>query len=308
MPVRVILAGLGSLGRKVASAIERDSRLLLVGLVEPRRAGRAAHGLSIMGTLDEAPISSADVLVQTTVSNVEEAAPQIHAALAAGLAVVSSCEELHGATLPPGLGAKEAIDRAARGAGRAVIAAGVNPGFVLDALVLQLARAVRAPRAVRVERIVDLGRRRASLRHKMGVGLPAAAFDERPLGHVGLGLSARIVFAGLFGEPPEVVPVRRVPIVTRGRIVGIRERTVVRKGRSGPAVVAELRMQVGARPERDVIEIRGEPPVRCVFEGGLHGDAATVALLLRAAEDALLTEPGLASLALTAVLRSPPSR
>jgi len=50
-----------------------------------------------------------------------------------------------------------------------------------------------------------------------------------------------------------------------------------------PIVTLALRMQMDAT-SLDEIEIDGDPPIRCRFEGGIQGDRATVGLLLAAAK------------------------
>src|SRR5207244_12988074 len=92
-------------------------------------------------------------------------------------------------------------DEDARGAGVTFVATGVNPGFVMDRLPLQLAGAMVRVDGVRVERVVDAARRRGPLRAKVGEGLSVDEFRrgvaERRLGHVGLPASAALLARGL---------------------------------------------------------------------------------------------------------------
>ena len=64
------------------------------------------------------------------------------------------------------------------------------------------------------------------------------------------------------------------PIVRDGKSVGMDERLVAHAG-DRPVVTLALRMQMGAA-SLDEIEIDGDPPIRCRFEGGLQGDRALV--------------------------------
>ena len=109
-------------------------------------------------------------MFHTTVSRLTGAIPQIAPALAAGLDVVSTAEEL---TFPWGShpAAARRLDRMARAGGATVHGTGVNPGFVMDVLALVLTQAALDVRRVRVRRIVDAASRREQLRRKVGAGL-----------------------------------------------------------------------------------------------------------------------------------------
>ena len=52
-------------------------------------------------------------------------------------------------------------------------------------------------------------------------------------------------------------------------------------------------MTLGQDNPRDVIEIDGTPKTRLVFEGGVHGDIATAAVVVNAIPQLFRVTPGL---------------
>ena len=145
---RVILLGLGPIGRAVAREVIAAPDLTLVGVVDPAPAlaGRplaeiletkTARGLRVSPSLASVR-AKADVALHLAASRFPAAAPQITEAIGRGLHVVSTCEEMIAARWRWPKPAA-ALDRAARAKGVAVVATGVNPGFAMDLLPAALA-------------------------------------------------------------------------------------------------------------------------------------------------------------------------
>src|SRR3712207_4266787 len=160
---RVLLVGLGPIGAGVLRLVAERPGLALAGAVDmdPAKIGHDAGtvaglnrtlGVPVRSTPAEALADSpADVALLCTGSYLNSVAPQIEELIAAGLNVISTCEELaypsvHNAA------AGERLDRLARERGVRVLGAGVNPGFAFDALVLTLSAACRHVTGVRATR------------------------------------------------------------------------------------------------------------------------------------------------------------
>jgi 4-hydroxy-tetrahydrodipicolinate reductase len=312
---RVLVMGLGHIGRSAARALLGDPGIRLAGAIDaaPGIAGRSLEDvledprpgrLRVVPTLEEAP--RGEVLVLTTSSKLAEIAPQVQAAVKLGLHVVSSCEEL---ACPFGIDRPLAarLDRAARTAGVAVLGTGVNPGFVLDRFVLTLASATLNVERVVAERVVDLATRRLALREKTGVGRSpewfAAAVAAGAVGHVGLEASARLVAEGLGWSAGEYVE-RVTPVIARrrlrgpaydvpsGRVAGVRHQGVLLEA-GVPRVLLRLEMAVGAGNPHDAVLIEGPVPVRAEVPGGLPGEPCTIAALVRGITAVRRARPGL---------------
>jgi 4-hydroxy-tetrahydrodipicolinate reductase len=311
--IPVVVMGLGEIGRAIARSALATADLEIVAAVDPAHAGRPLEdlvgvpcpGIEIAADLEEvARAAQGGVVLHATGSRLDDVAPQIEAAVRAGLSVVSTCEELAYPWLSDEARA-DALDRLCADRGVVVIGTGVNPGFVLDRLPVFLSHVTGPVRRVRGARVVDLARRREALRRKAGVGLSEeefeAAAERGELGHVGLSESAVLVAKGCgleFDEVDEeiesIIAEEGSDLVAAGRVAGVRqvarvfleEREVVR---------LELDLHVGAEDPRDEVEIDAEPPIRVVVPGGIPGESATASAVVYAARAVGALSPGLAT-------------
>jgi len=100
-----------------------------------------------------------------------------------------------------------------------------------------------------------------------------------------------LVCAVALGWQVGPVEFSREPLVRNGTVVGIRE-----LASSVDVVERELSLELVFEldgEDEDLIEITGEPGCVVRVEGGLHGDAATVACTLHAAKVVSSLVPGL---------------
>src|SRR5262245_54492002 len=138
--------GLGPVGRCIALAASQHGELEIHAAVDrdPALAGRSLDEIApgarghptISPDLRQAlPVLRGGILLHATGSRLPEIAPQVLCAVEAGVAVVSTCPDLvYPWHAHPELA--HAIDQAASQACVAVLATGVNPGFVLDRLLV----------------------------------------------------------------------------------------------------------------------------------------------------------------------------
>jgi hypothetical protein len=290
--LQVALVGLGPIGVEIGRALAaRDDVELRAAVdLDPALDGKplservpgAPAGVRIGARLDGA-LAGVEVVALSTSSRFAQVARDLETAIDAGVHVASTCEELAAPVIDPARFA--ALDERARRAGVTVIGTGVNPGFVMDRLVLQLAGACVRVERVSVERVVDAARRRGPLRKKVGEGLTQAEFAvgaaERRIGHVGLRESAHLIARGLgwkldgYDETiaPEVGP--------DGRCLGLKQQAVGIVG--GEARIRlSLAMFVGAPEPRDRVILDGDPPLDVVIAGGTQGDRGTVGTMVNA--------------------------
>ena len=218
---------------------------------------------------------------------------QLLACLEAESCVVSTCEELsYPYRTYPELAAK--LDAAAKDWGVALVGTGVNPGYVLDKLIVTLAAESQRIDSVRGRRIVDGGKRRLPLQKKIGAGLSVEEFRERVAGgtikHVGLPESVAMVADSLNLPVDEitetiepVVATERVQTefltVEAGQAAGVHQ--IARGLAAGKELVnLELQMYVGAKDPADTVELMGHPNIRLVIPGGSPGDIATASVVV----------------------------
>ncbi len=289
----VVTVGLGGIGSLFLEAANRDPGIEVVALVDSLRGGEFIGDQEVLSDVKELPPGLADVAVVAAGSGFREIAPLLRQLMAVGVDIVSTCEELS----YPWFSAPELSDELcaeAVGLRRRILGCGVNPGFVMDALPLMLSSASLEPDTLSVRRYVNLARRRPQLRAKVGVGLAEARWlEESPLrgfGHRGLVESAYLCVLGI-GWNPESIDLSRFPIGHDGIVQGIREVVNVSCD-GGRRLFLELVFEMEGS-DRDSIEISGKPPIMVTFEGGLHGDDATVARMVHTAKEIGSMEFGL---------------
>jgi 4-hydroxy-tetrahydrodipicolinate reductase len=326
-PVRVVVLGTGQMGSGIVRLVLERPGLALVG-VHARRAARAgadaglAAGLAApLGLAIEADLPAlldrarAEVAIQATCSRLADAEGEISACVERGVHVVSIAEEM---AWPAAYDAAWAarLDRSAAERGVAVLGTGVNPGFVLDLLVIALSGACARVDAIRATRVNDLSPYGPTVLRTQGVGLAPEAFRAgiaagSVVGHVGFPASIAMI-AHALGWRIGRVEETREPIVARvrretafakvepGEVAGCLHRAVAyRDGRPAIELVhpQQIRPEAEGVETGDTLEIEGEPPLRVTSRPEIPGGAATIALAVNAIPRVLAAAPGLRSMA-----------
>lgn len=311
------------------AAARPDLEIWAVIDTDPNKIGRdagevaglsSALGVAVSGNAAATlRAAGARVALHSTVSSLERAEPQIAECLDAGLAVISTCEEL----VFPWRRHSEIADRLdalARERQVALLGAGINPGFMMDTLACALTGICSRVRGVDVRRVVDASTRREPLQRKIGAGLTPAQFRERVLAggvrHVGmlesLGLVAHALGWEMATEEETIEPIvagaevaSRFMRVAKGHVLGVHQ---VASGRTvlGETIRLELRMALGLPDAGDTITLDSDPPVSAVVRG-VQGDLSTAALAVNAIARVLAAPPGLRTMLdlPPAVCRSP---
>jgi hypothetical protein len=316
--VRVVQFGVGPIGASIARLMRQKASLEIVGAIDrdPAKAGRdlgevvraddAPWGIVISARAPAVLVSPVDVVVHCTSSYLEGVMDELLACLSAGCCVVSTCEELaYPFRKHPGLSAK--LDAAAKEEGVALVGTGINPGFVMDKLVLTLAAAAQRVDWAKAQRVVDASKRRLPLQKKIGAGMTPEEFRAQVaaglIKHHGLPESVAMVAAGL-GFALDDISETIEPIVAKetvktpflevapGQVAGVCQ--IARGTAAGEEkVFLELQMYVGAKHPADTIELRGDPNLTLTIPGGTHGDIATAAVAVNAIPAILAAPAGL---------------
>lgn len=315
--IRIIHYGIGPIGAAIASVVRKKPNAEIVGAIDidPVKVGKDLArvigleedwGIVVSDQAEQVLAQKADVIIHSTSSYLEEVTDQIIACVEAGSNVVSTCEELaYPFRKSPELAAR--IDQAARARGVTVLGTGVNPGFVMDKLVLTIAAVCQRVDAVRVTRVVDAAKRRLPLQKKVGAGLTVPEFQREVaagrIKHHGLPESTALIGAGLHIPLDEITetiePVVAEQDVTteylevkKGQVAGVKQ---VCRGLSGGVekIHLDLRMYVGAPEPIDRISLTGLPDISLVIPGGTHGDLATAAVVVNSIPLVQRAAPGL---------------
>lgn len=318
MKIKIAQFGLGTIGIETIRLAATKPWAEIVGGIDinPDLAGKSLadiagdpslRGAKVYRTLEELTArEKPDVIFHTAVSKTKDAYPQIEPMVRQGISVVSSCEELLFPQLrEPGLAAR--LDQACRDGGARVLGTGVNPGFVMDVIPVCLTGVCRRVTAVHVQRVVNASTRRGPLQKKIGSGLAPAEFerlfDAGKAGHAGLKESAALIAHCLGWTLTELTETCKAMVasqdirtqhveVKKGQCCGLHQ-TAVGKTGGDIRLTLDLKMYLEARNPHDACQVEGEPALSLMLDGGVAGDAATVASVVNAAPRVLRAPPGL---------------
>ena len=222
------------------------------------------------------------------------------------MVVVSSCEELsYPYQKEPKLAAR--LDRLAKQKGVTVLATGVNPGFLMDAWPLFMTAVCTEVKEVRVSRVRDASQRRIPFQEKVGAGKTRREFEalvkKGIIRHVGLPESVAMIAAGLGWQLDKITEIIK-PIVypkkvksdfitvTPGMVAGVKQ--VGHGWKKGKKLITlNFEGSIGAGKSYDSVSIKGSPNIEVIAKGGIHGDIATIAMLVNAIPRILDASPGL---------------
>jgi hypothetical protein len=318
--IRAIQYGLGPIGSAVARHIVERAGLKLVGGVDidPTKIGKDVAevigldyplGFAVVESLALAlAYTDADIVLHTTSSYFDLFKPQIIDILEAGLDIVSTAEELSFPWLTHPEAAAE-IDGVAKHVGRTVLATGVNPGFIMDSLPLNLTAICQRVDHIGVTRVINASARRGPFQAKIGSGITVDDFEAKMaagrMGHVGLPESVDMVFHTLgkrmvrYESSVEPVVANR-PVKTDyfevqpGQVMGLKQvaRAYTDEGEFlNLTFVAALESE----DEGDTIKITGKPDLEVRLRG-TNGDIATVAIAVNAIRRVKEAAPGLVTM------------
>ena len=316
--IRTIQYGIGPIGASIVKLLREKESVEIVGAIDsdPAKIGKdlaevvgatdGPWGVRVSGDAKGVLGQSADIVMHTTSSSLPKVMDQLLACLDVGSCVVSTCEELsYPYRTHPELAAK--LDNAAKESGVALVGTGVNPGFVMDKLVITLAAVSQRVDHVRALRVVDASKRRLPLQKKIGAGMTVDEFrakvKEGTIKHVGLPESVAMVADSLGLRVDEIretiepkVATDRIQTefltVEPGQAAGVHQ--IARGISEGQELIfMELQMYVGAKDPADTVELQGHPNISLVIPGGSHGDIATASVAVNSIPAILEAQSGL---------------
>jgi len=316
--IRAIQYGIGPIGASIAKLMREKQAIEIIGAIDtdPAKVGRdlgevagasdAPWGVKVSADADEVLGQAADVVMHTTSSSLPKVMDQLLECLAAESCVVSTCEELsYPYRTYPELSSK--LDTAAKEWGVALIGTGVNPGFVMDKLVITLGAVAQRIEHAKALRIVDASKRRLPLQKKIGAGLSVEEFRARvkegTIKHVGLPESVAMVADSLGLAVDEITETIEPKVATEkvvteflsveaGQAAGVHQ---IARGLAGgkELIYMELQMYVGAKDPADTITLTGHPNISLTIPGGSHGDIATASVAVNSIPVILSSPAGL---------------
>lgn len=326
-PIRVLVLGTGQMGTAIIRLLLQKTGLQLVGAY-----GRRAHrlgmdlgqaigldsplGIAIGADLDQlAEETRPDIAIQATCSTVTDALPEISTLLNHSINVISIAEEMvYPKQSSPAIA--EQLHWQAVKQGVSVLGTGVNPGFVLDLLVITLSGVCADIQSIKAQRVNDLSPYGPSVLTSQGVGMTPQAFQTGVnngtiVGHYGFKQSIRMITKAV-GWEIDAITETREPIVTSvqrktpfitvepGQVAGCNH-TAVAYSNEQPLITLLHPQQVLPQLEGiatgDSIEIKGTPDIKLSGSPEIPGGTATAAIAVNSIPRVLNAAPGLYTMA-----------
>ena len=325
--IMAVVLGTGQMGSGMIKLLLEKEGVGLVG-VFGRRAERAgtdvgeavglgrAIGVPVTGDLPKLlEATKPQVARQATCSKVVHATEEIMALLNHGANVVSIAEEMSYPAYESPRAAEE-IHALALEKGLTVVGTGINPGFVLDLLVIALTGVCFRVDSVTAKRVNDLSHYGPSVLTTQGVGITPEAFqngvqDGSVVGHYGFNESISMISKAL-GWKIDRIEQTREPIVSRvkretpfvkiepGLTAGCTHTATAYVG-DRPVIHLIHPQQVHPQLEDvetgDTIEIKGEPDISFSGSPEIPGGIGTMALAVNMIPQVINGAPGLKTMA-----------
>jgi 4-hydroxy-tetrahydrodipicolinate reductase len=318
--IKVVLYGVGAVGSLIAKALLEKRGLKIVGAVDIAKdkvdkdlgevlGFKKKLGVTVFSSVDKLfSATDADIAIHTTSSYLKDTYPQIASLIKHGVNVISTCEELSYPQYSEPKIAKE-LDALAKKHDVTVLGTGINPGFLMDTLVITLTAVCQQIEKIEAVRVMDAATRRLPFQKKIGAGLAVEEFRQKIeagqiTGHVGLEQSIAMIADALAwkldrikADPVEPV-IAKKPVksdfikVEAGKVAGLRQ--TARGFMAGKEVIVlDFQAYIGAREEYDAITITGIPTVKQKIQPCIHGDIGTVAMVINAIPKVLNAPAGL---------------
>lgn len=321
--IRVVLYGIGAMGSRIAKFLLQKEGVEIVGAIDIAEDKVGKDLGDVLGIRQETGVlvsrdpkkvlstARADVVIHATGSFLRDVYPQIAPLAEYGVSLISTCEELsYPYVAVPALAKK--LDALCTRYGVTFLGTGINPGFLMDTLVVTLTGMCQRVDRIKVERVMDASTRRLPFQKKIGAGLSVSEFrkkiDQKAItGHVGLEQSIGMIAAALQWKLDKVEVGLVEPVIARedvksdvvkvekGHVAGLRQRA---RGIVDhiDAINLDFQAYIGAKEEHDSIVIEGVPPINQRISPCVHGDLATVAVVVNAIPKVMNAAPGLTTM------------
>ena len=303
--IKVVEWGTGEMGQGLLKfVLDRPKDIELVGCVvtNPAKNGKTVGELlgrpcDVVMTTDFERVlaEKPDVVCINTQSNLNEIEPQVVPSVKAGCDVICIAEKL---AFPWASDPERAdmFDRLAKQHGVSILGTGINPGFMLDALIVMWSSICMRVDSIEASRVNDLSPFGPTVMTGQGVGTTVEQFekgvaDGSIVGHIGFPESIHLIAKALNWKIDEIVETRE-PIVTKverstphvkvsaGWVAGCKQ---VGKGYSNGELKIHLIHPQQIHPELadqgtgDYIKIVGDPNVNMANTPEIPGGKGTYA-------------------------------
>lgn len=320
---RVVLYGIGAIGSRIAKFLLEKEGVEIVGAIDiaKDKVGKDLGEVLGIGKRLGVVVSNdlkavfckacANIVVHATSSYLKDVYPQIAPLAKYGVNVVSTCEELsYPHVSEPELAKK--LDALGMKYGVTFLGTGINPGFLMDTLVVTLTGVCQKVNRIKVERVMNAATRRVPFQKKIGAGLTVKEFERKIrekaiTGHVGLEQSIGMIAGALKWQLDKIKVDPVKPVIAKKNVAS--EAIKVKRGQAAglkqsahgfvggeERITLDFQAYIGAEEEYDAVTIDGVPPIRQKISPCVHGDLATIAVIVNSIPKVVNAPPGLVTM------------
>jgi 4-hydroxy-tetrahydrodipicolinate reductase len=323
--VKVVIWGFGAMGRGMADMLLTKKGVEITGVCDlhPDLVGN-----SMFNALEEKQNDHPDVIVSNDIDSLldknncdlvllatdsytRKAFPKMVKIMEAGINVISTAEEMaYPQAQEPEL-AKE-LHKVAKDNGVTVLGTGINPGFIMDLLVVALTGVMTDVTHIEANRVNSLSPFGPAVMEEQGVGITLEEFNhgvetDTLAGHVGFAESVNMI-ADAIGVKLDKFQQQMAPIVTTidrkspygfakaGNVAGV---NMTGQGIIDNEVFIDMKHPQQIEPEMegthtgDYINIKGTPNVHMAITPEIDGGIGTIAMCVNMIPHVLNAKPGL---------------
>jgi hypothetical protein len=322
--IKVIIWGLGAMGKGMAEMLLSKKGIEIVGVIDiGEKLGRSMYDFLDVERGDREDIiiksyeevigeGGADIALIATNSFTKDVFPKIKYCLENKLNVISTAEEMaYPQAQEPELARK--IDRIAKKNGVTVLGTGINPGLIMDLLVITLTGACIDVDKIKAERVNNLSPFGPAVMEEQGVGITVDEFNRRVAeddlaGHVGFHESVSMIADALGWELDGKIEQTMEPIVSNvyrkapyaevepGNVAGCNM-----KGYGNVNGELKIKMihpqqvepQLEGIDTGDYITIEGTPNINMAIKPEIPGGIGTIAMCVNMIPHVINSRPGL---------------
>jgi 4-hydroxy-tetrahydrodipicolinate reductase len=318
--VKIVLYGVGAVGTMIAKFLLQKKGVEIVGAVDiaENKVGKDLGevlslekklGIKVSSDIDTIlEKAKPDIAIHTTSSFLKDTFPQLAAIVKHGVNVVSTCEELSYPQVSEPILA-EKLDTLAKNYDATVLGTGINPGFLMDTLVITLTAPCQRVERIIATRVMNAATRRLPFQKKIGAGLTIEEFKRRIetkqiTGHVGLEQSIGMIADALGWKLNKISVEAAEPVIAEkaveskdikvkaGNAAGLRQKA---KGfiKNNEVITLDFQAYIGAKEEYDAVKIEGVPNINQKIQPCVHGDLGTVAMVVNSIPKVINAPAGL---------------
>lgn len=323
--INVVIWGFGAMGKGMAEMLLTKKGVSITGVCDlhPDLVGKHLYEVLEMDKNDDnqALISeniepllnkeNCDIVLLATDSFTRKAFPKMETILKRGIDVISTAEEMaYPKAQEPEL--SDELDRLAKEHGATVLGTGINPGFIMDLLVVALTGVMSDVKHIEANRVNSLSPFGPAVMEEQGVGITKEEFDKGVkdntlAGHVGFSESVHMI-ADAIGVKVDEFKQQMKPIVSSmdrkskygsvkaGNVAGV---NMTGQGLVNGEVFIDMKHPQQIEPEMegthtgDYITIKGTPEVNMAITPEIDGGIGTIAMCVNMIPHVLNAKPGL---------------